>query len=276
MATLVYFDGIWDYDNTTYIFRAINRGLENLWVKSFENGIATVDPMCGCSITSFAETVAGCFDRDSNFAHQLLTAYNADMDAVLKGIQFDFNGVTLLVTEENADKDKILKEWNAGMEANAEKSRREREAYMKTPEYRAKRAKELKVAVRKEKVQKDVLSVDETAELQFKDEQAASNWEQFVEVNSKDGYSNGVVTYARRWAKYMQHLMEKHNKSVIQIAEQASFVSDVEGITGFMYGCAVNVLSQTWKYGEELRKWHNKDYGYEGDGVVNPAVLTIG
>lgn len=27
---------------------------------------------------------------------------------------------------------------------------------------------------------------------------------------------------------------------------------------------------------EELRKWHNKEYNYEGDGVVNPAILTIG
>jgi hypothetical protein len=42
-----------------------------------------------------------------------------------------------------------------------------------------------------------------------------------------------------------------------------------------MYGYAVNALSQSWKYGEELRKWHNTDYGYEGDGIVNPAVLTI-
>ena len=43
-----------------------------------------------------------------------------------------------------------------------------------------------------------------------------------------------------------------------------------------MYGCAVSILSQCWKYGEELRKWHNKEYNYDGDGVVNPAVLTIG
>lgn len=42
-----------------------------------------------------------------------------------------------------------------------------------------------------------------------------------------------------------------------------------------MYGCAVNILAQCWKYGEELRKWHNKEYNYNGNGVVNPAVLTI-
>lgn len=27
--------------------------------------------------------------------------------------------------------------------------------------------------------------------------------------------------------------------------------------------------------GEELRRCHNKKYGYEGDGIANPAVLTV-
>lgn len=70
--------------------------------------------------------------------------------------------------------------------------------------------------------------------------------------------------------------MAKHEGvTVAQIADKASRAADIDGITGFMYGCAVNVLSQVWKYGEELRRWHNKEYDYEGDGVVNPAVLTI-
>ena len=136
---------------------------------------------------------------------------------------------------------------------------------------------QLKGAVRKEAVRNDAISVGESTELLFKDEEAKKNWEQYVEVNSKDGYSYGVVTYAERWAKYMQHLMKKHNKNVAQIADNASHASDVEGITGFMYGCAVSVLSQCWKYGDELRRWHNKKWGREDvvDGVVNPAVMTI-
>lgn len=96
-----------------------------------------------------------------------------------------------------------------------------------------------------------------------------------VQVNSKDPYGYGVVKYARRWAKYMQQLITE-GKTINEIAEKASHDCDIEGITGFMYGCAVSALAQSWKYGDELRRWHNKDYGYEGDGVVNPAVLTIG
>lgn len=274
MATRVYFDEIWDYDKTTRIFRTSGR--DTLWVSSFENGIATVDPMCGSEITAFSGLIAGCFEEGSNFEAELRKGFDCDSETALTGIQFEFNEVTVLVTKENADTDKIVAEWRAGMDANAEKYRLEREAYMKTPEYRAERAKALKIQTRRQTVEQEVLAIDESTELEFKDDEAKANWEKWVEINSKDGYSLGVVTYARRWAKYMQHLMSKHNKTLPQIADKASHVSDIEGITGFMYGCAVGMLSQCWKYGEELRRWHNKEWGQEdSDGVVNPAVLTI-
>ena len=217
------------------------------------------------------------FDEDSNFEYDLRKAFgDCDSETTLNGIKFDINGVTILVTKENTDKDKIIAEFRAGLEANEEKSRLQWEAYMKTPEYRAKRAKDLKLQTRKENVEKEVLTVDESSELEFKDDEAKASWEKWVEINSNDDYSSGVVTYARRWAKYMQHLMTKHNKPLHQIANKASHVSDIDGITGFQYGVAVAILSKCWKYGEELRKWHNKEYGQEDcDGVVNPALLTI-
>lgn len=42
-----------------------------------------------------------------------------------------------------------------------------------------------------------------------------------------------------------------------------------------MYGCAVNILVHVWVYGEELRRWHNHEYDYDGGCVVNPAILTV-
>ena len=95
-----------------------------------------------------------------------------------------------------------------------------------------------------------------------------------------DPYGRGCFTYAERWAEMMENLIESSTdesmKVIIDNADRLSHEADTEGITGFMYGCAVSILSQCWKYGEELRKWHNKEYNYEGDGVVNPAVMTIG
>ena len=98
-------------------------------------------------------------------------------------------------------------------------------------------------------------------------------WEKFVTINN-DPYGSGVVRYAERWANMMEQEMES-GKSLIEIANATSHKADTEGITGYMYGCAVSILSKVWEYGEELRKWHNKEYGYEGDGTVNPAIITI-
>lgn len=274
MATMVYFERIWAYDGTK-IF-ATNKEDEFIWVNSFENGIVMVEPTLGTSISNYAELIAGCFEEESNFASEIISVFECESNTNFIGIQFVFNGVTILVTKENADKEKICKAYHEGLEAEAERRRVEFEAYKKTDEYRKKRAIQLKRAVRKETVQNDSISVGESTELLFKDEEAKKNWEQYVEVNSKDSYSYGVVTYAERWAKYMQHLMDKHNKNVAEIANNASCASDVEGITGYMYGCAVAVLASCWKYGDELRKWHNGKYGHEDTGgVVNPAVLTI-
>ena len=95
-----------------------------------------------------------------------------------------------------------------------------------------------------------------------------------------DLYGRACFTYAERWAEMLENLIESSTdepmKVVVDNADRLSHEADVEGITEFMYGCAVSILSQCWKYGEELRKWHNKEYNYDGDRVVNPAVLTIG
>ena len=123
-------------------------------------------------------------------------------------------------------------------------------------------------------VEQEVLHIDETVEMEFNGEEGKEKWNQIVKINLKNSYGNGVVRYARRWAKYMQKFIDE-GKTVAEIAEQTSYDADIEGVTGFMYGCAVKALTQCWKYGDELRKWHNKSFGYDGDGVVNPAVLTF-
>lgn len=102
-----------------------------------------------------------------------------------------------------------------------------------------------------------------------------NDYQKIKEVNSKDGYSMGVITYLEKWADLMEAKIEAGEK-LIDIADKTSREADTDGITGFMYGAAVNILSKVWMHGEALRKWHNKEYNYEGDGCVNPAVLTLG
>lgn len=107
-------------------------------------------------------------------------------------------------------------------------------------------------------------------EFECSDEENFQGWKN----SNKDGYGGRIISYAREWAMLMQVEMA-NGKKLRDIAQQASHDADYDGITGFMYGAAVQMLSQCWKHGEELRKWHNKKYNQEGDGVVNPAVLTL-
>ena len=68
------------------------------------------------------------------------------------------------------------------------------------------------------------------------------------------------------------------------IAKETSHEANTEGITGFMYGCAVSMLSELWEHSEALRQWHKLDtqIGDEGEkanesgGTLNPAVMQIG
>lgn len=91
-TTRVNFEGIWEYNNTSRIFRTIgNNEIPTLWVESFEDGIVTVASSGGYSIENFAEAIAGCFNEDSNFGIEVLRAYNCDKNATFIGIKFGFN-----------------------------------------------------------------------------------------------------------------------------------------------------------------------------------------
>lgn len=108
-----------------------------------------------------------------------------------------------------------------------------------------------------------------------------AGWKLSVEKN-QDSHGSGVIRYAARWANLMETEMAK-GKRLKDVADKMSHNADVEGITGFMYGCAVSILAEVWKHGEELRRWHNKEtqIGTEGDranengGVLNPALLCV-
>ena len=93
-------------------------------------------------------------------------------------------------------------------------------------------------------------------------------------AKNSDGYGMGIFRYAENWADLMEKEMTD-GKDVADIADRTSREADTEGITGFMYGAAVSILSSCWVHGEKLRVWHNKQYNHEGEGVVNPALLTL-
>ena len=89
-----------------------------------------------------------------------------------------------------------------------------------------------------------------------------------------DGYGRACFDYAEDWAKLMQIEIAK-GKTVAECAGDLEKLISFHGITGFQYGMVINILAKCWKHGEELRVWHNKEYGQEGEGVVNPAIMTL-
>lgn len=133
--------------------------------------------------------------------------------------------------------------------------------------------KEAEERTKKEAEQQFIISEQtKGVELELSD---AEGWNKSREANS-DGYGSAALNYAEAWAKLMQIEIAK-GKSVKECADATQKGLGYLGITGFQYGCVVSILSQCWKHGEDLRKWHNKKYGVSEDkqGVVNPAVLTL-
>jgi hypothetical protein len=110
-------------------------------------------------------------------------------------------------------------------------------------------------------------------------EQAYADWS----ANNSDPYGAAVFRYAETWANMMEAAIQSGEKIEL-IADKLSHDADTEGITGYMYGAAVAILSKCWEHGEALRVWHNlkTQIGNEGEkanangGVLNPAILNIG
>ncbi len=108
-------------------------------------------------------------------------------------------------------------------------------------------------------------------------------WQVWVDKNP-DPYGRACVTYAERWADLMEAAMAT-GTPLETCADPTSHAADVEGITGFMYGAAVQMLAQCWAHGEALRQWHNTKTQLRSEGdeanktpgaVLNPAVLHLG
>lgn len=109
-------------------------------------------------------------------------------------------------------------------------------------------------------------------------------WHERYAANASEEYSKCVFDFAKEWAEEMEERIASGEK-LEACAKDASHVVDRRGfgITGFMYGCAVETLAATWEHGEELRRWHNTDLApnqaeeanAKSGAVLNPAIIEI-
>jgi len=182
----------------------------------------------------------------------------------------EFNGVEIAAVP-GADPDDLRRWWSSEMD-------RKHDEWLASDERKALVAE----AERKEAERATKLSEMEAKTPAEPTWSNPADWQKCVDAN-QDGYGGACVSYTLRWARLMEGAINDGAK-LEDAASNLSHLADSEGITGFMYGCAVSMLSRCWVHGEDLRRWHNKStqIGTEGEkandggGVLNPALLTIG
>lgn len=181
-----------------------------------------------------------------------------------------FNGIELRAAPHGTTAEGLELYYHA-------ESNRRHEEYLKSPECKeANKQAELRQEKREREFSE---AIDGAPELALRDEPL---WRQAV-ANNQDPYGSGVYRYAENWGRIMQKRIDA-GATVAEAAKETQFIADKEGITGFMYGCAVSALAACWIHGEELRRWHNLEsqIGTEGEaanesgGVLNPAVVSLG
>ena len=197
-------------------------------------------------------------------------------------VQMVFNGVTIVI-DEKSELDLLDRDFSLAMEGCIDKHVG---PFPETTHSKVELARFVDVRAeneRREKTRQEELA-EETQSKQDHVSAALATapqidvsdpveWQRQVSINS-DPYGAATIQYAERWARLMQAAIAS-GETLADVAGKLSHDADIDGLTGFMYGCAVDVLSTCWVHGEELRKWHNGKYNHTGEGVVNPAILTI-
>jgi len=184
-------------------------------------------------------------------------------------VEFDFNGINMAATPDT-DPAELARSYSKECQLRHER-------WIASPEYKAQQDEaKRKDDERKAKVADILAAAPEHMTLRDSD-----SWNKSCAAN-KDGYGGAVMSYAERWARMMEVRIEGGAK-LNDIADECSHLADEEGITGFMYGCAVSILSKVWIHGEALRVWHNLKTQLRNEGVkanesgtvLNPAVIGI-
>jgi len=117
-------------------------------------------------------------------------------------------------------------------------------------------------------------------------------WQEAEAVNTGP-YGRAVVTFARAWAEAMERRLAALPSPFVEhavelVAEPA--MDDArrlrppsEGLTGFQFGCVIDLLAAAWPRGKELQRWHNAcmappdeaNRASDAGATINPALLTV-
>jgi len=179
-------------------------------------------------------------------------------------VTFDFNDVKVIVAGDS-NPELILRDWGRGIRRylgddpvvgpypETELSAGDLQSDSKIKAIRDKEAKKDQAKYAKNRCEQTLAlqnALHLTGPIELSDKPL---WDSLVKAND-DGYGARVVRYAEDWARLMQghiHL----GATVADCAKNMGDLADDDGISGAMYGFAMQTLIQCWKHGEELKKW---------------------
>ncbi len=103
-------------------------------------------------------------------------------------------------------------------------------------------------------------------------EKFKEEYEKYVEINSKDGYSKAVIDCGETFGNLIDEgrSFDEAEKMMLETAEGSE-------LTGYMMGAIMAAVAHFHPRGEEVKAWWNKQYGGTGEekGTINPAILSI-
>lgn len=119
------------------------------------------------------------------------------------------------------------------------------------------KAQMLKSEQRRLHVHQEIIKVDEETDIEFKDERAKERWNTWFENHEKTDLESKAFEYARRVAKYTQHLMKKHNitndiKVFLMMASISTSICEDGIVDAKVCGRAYYILDFVWKYRQVL------------------------
>lgn len=97
----------------------------------------------------------------------------------------------------------------------------------------------------------------------FKDPEAKAlwqHWEQLLDYPENAGLYASAIPFAKRFAKWIQYLYGRCDKPFHYIADIAINSGNMDCIDFATFARAVTILTQSWKFGDELGSWFVNKY----------------
>jgi hypothetical protein len=159
--------------------------------------------------------------------------------------EMDFNGITIKA-DRDSDAAALAQFYRDEMD-------RQHQEYLASDLYKQRQAEAAAEEVRRSerfKAAMDDVEARGVASLTLSDPEA---WQKTAAANP-DGYGSAIMRYAETWGRLMEARVLA-GQTIAECAEETSRIADTEGITGFQYGSAAQMLCQWWIHGVALKAW---------------------